>query len=135
MMNDKRLEDQLNRALFQRCEIYHIVKDRADIKYGVPQKENKSFKYNKEPDIKDVRCYWGSYSDDVPDTKDSEPNRDSQFVFSVLFKPDEDIRLNDKAIYNGEEYILGKPRTINAPKMGIVTDMIIKVTATKRGNL
>lgn len=134
-MKDKRLEAQLNRALFQRCNIYHIVQNETKTKYGVPQKTEKSFSYNDTPDKKDVYCYWGSYSDSVPNTEDSEPNRKSEFMFTVLFKPNEDIRLNDKAVYNGDEYILGKPRTIDAPKMGVVTDMIIKVTATRITNL
>lgn len=108
------MSKSLERALFHRCNIFHLKEETQNELYGVKQSVRHT--YPSEPDLVDVKSYWDMSNQQVSDTRDARPDRTIQESFTVVFLPSEDIRLNDRVLFEGNYYILGIPKKLKSPR-------------------
>ena len=99
------------KLLTHRCDIYRLEeKETATPTYGIPASSVvKRKEYEEIPIEQDVLCYFTEKSQAI---FQGEPAQALVQSFLVHFLPDTDIRRNDKVIWEGEEFILQKPRKI-----------------------
>lgn len=101
---------KIEKGMIHRCDVYHLEKASGSI-LGVPQESD--YDYPTTPSQTEVPCFFKLIDYKLPDTDDSHPNRILYEVYSVIFMQDYDIRLNDKVIYDGQEFQLNKPQKIH----------------------
>lgn len=112
----------IENALFHKCDVYHAELEASTPLYGVPQKSE--IKYPDLPDLTDVRSYWELQTNDIPNINSAEPDRMITKTYKVFFLSSEDIRLNDKVVYEGNEYELMIPNELKTNKRSYVWEVI-----------
>lgn len=112
----------LDSLLVHKCDIFHITTTSQGTSFGVPQKAK--YGYPTEADLKDVPCYVKEINQTI---SQGQPNNSIIQVIRITFSINTDIRLNDKILYNGSNYILQVPTNIR--------DSHWIVTALKEDNL
>lgn len=102
--------------LDHKCDIYHIVKDKASPGYNLPS--SASFSYNKAPDISGQTCHFGVRSMSVSVIQ-KEPQNVLEGKIKLTLPVGTDIRLNDKIVdcLTGLEYTSETPRNIRGHHM------------------
>ncbi|AGG62011.1 YqbH/XkdH family protein [Bacillus subtilis] len=98
--------------LTHRCDIYHLQekKENRKQKFGVPVEDVQPvFSYPDEPDIENQPCYFTEKSQSIIQ---QESNVSIYQSFLVHFPATADIRVNDRAVWDGTAYKLQKPRKI-----------------------
>ncbi|WP_309087197.1 DUF3599 family protein [Domibacillus sp.] len=99
------------KLLNHRCNIYRLEeKETAAPTYGIPTSSVvKKKEYEEIPIDQDVPCYFTEKGQSVVQ---GEPAQALVQSFLVHFLPDADIGMNDKVVWDGDEFILQKPRKI-----------------------
>lgn len=95
--------------LDQKCSIYHFVKGKKELGYGIKEDQ---FIYPKEPDIAEVPCHFNV---DDSDTLEQTEDANEYTVVGKLNLPyGTDVRVNDKivSLENGLTYYAEVPRNI-----------------------
>lgn len=93
--------------LTDRCDIYHLVENQAGGSYGVPGE--KEYSYPVAPDRVNVPCLFAKESLKI---EKNEPGIVIVQSFLVHFFIEDDVRFNDKVVFNGINYRLELPRKI-----------------------
>ncbi|GED14871.1 DUF3599 family protein [Aneurinibacillus migulanus] len=99
--------------LIHHCDIYHLQEQEIGGGFGIPTNHiQDEYVYGAVPDLSQVECYW-----ERRDLSNGfilrEPYTAMQEVYTVYFPIETDVRLNDKAMYNGVEYRLTRPEPIH----------------------
>lgn len=93
--------------LTDRCSLYHLKEAPPETKYGVEMPAK--LVYPEMPDKEDVPCLFvrkgARYLERGPDTIVIEE-------YLVHFLPNEDVRTNDRVVWNGVSFILRSPRNV-----------------------
>lgn len=99
------------KLLTDRCDIYRLEeKEVAAPTYGVPASSIVKQKEHEEiPIDQEVHCLFVEKNQSVVQ---GEPAQALVQSYRVHFLPNADIRLNDKVTWEGDEFILQKPRKI-----------------------
>lgn len=95
--------------LDQKCSIYHLVKGKKKLGYGI---EGDEFSYPNKPDIAEVPCHFNV---DDSDTLEQTEDANEYTVVGKLNLPyGTDVRVNDKivSIENGLTYYAEVPKNI-----------------------
>ncbi|KGK88036.1 DUF3599 family protein [Clostridium sp. HMP27] len=111
--------------LTDKCDIYPLKKKEESLGYGIESKGN-NFYYDKEPDYKEVPCYF-SLAGLRNGVFQEEPNNKIYESYNVHFMIGTPIKVNTKVKKDGVFYKLEVPRTIK--------NHHIEVTAVREGNL
>jgi hypothetical protein len=115
------------KLLVHRCDVYHLGanQDTEAGSYGISvEKFQEETSYPDIPDLIAVPCY---FTDKGQSITQNEPNNVIFESFLVHFEKQQDIRLNDKIVWEGVSYILQKPR--------LIKNRHWEVTAVRRDNL
>lgn len=99
------------KLLTHRCDVYRLeAQNSAALTYGVDASFIvKKKEHNLVPVATHIPCYFTEKNQSVVQ---GEPNQALVQSFLVHFLPNADILMNDKVIWDGEEFILQKPRKI-----------------------
>lgn len=99
------------KLLTDRCDVYRLEeKETAGPTYGIPASlVVKKKEYEEIPIDQEVPCYFTEKTQAV---FQGEPAQALAQSFLVHFLPNADIRMNDKVIWEGDEFVLQKPRKI-----------------------
>jgi hypothetical protein len=93
--------------LTDHCDIYHLTENQGTGKYGVPGETE--YAYPSFPDMTNVACFFGNGNTNV---FKNEPGVAISQSFLVHFFIEDDIRYNDKVVFNGVSYRLEIPRKV-----------------------
>lgn len=104
------------------CEVYKIKKKTIPGKYNMPGEVE--YYYSDTPDYPMVECYFKKMSEDI---YDAGPNKVIKQTYKILFPPEAQLNINDKVVWNGNEYFLESPEN--------KFDKFISVIATREKNL
>lgn len=93
------------------CDIYHLIGEETDRKYGLPQKT--VYKYPDKADISGQACHFGVKSGTF-NLAQTEPQNELTALLKLTLPVGVDVRINDKIIEcgTGYEYIAEAPRNI-----------------------
>lgn len=99
------------KLLTDRCDIYRLKeKVMSEPTYGIPASSVvKKKEYEEIPIDQDVHCLFVEKSQSVVQ---GEPAQALVQSFLVHFLPNVDIRMNDKVVWEGDEFVLQKPRKV-----------------------
>ncbi|WP_046180385.1 DUF3599 family protein [Domibacillus tundrae] len=99
------------KLLTHRCDIFRLeAKENGAPTYGLPAASIvKKPDYSEVPIDQEVPCYFTEKNQSVVQ---GEPAQAVFQSYLVHFLPNEDIRLNDKVVWDGVEFVLQKPRKI-----------------------
>ncbi|BDG48779.1 DUF3599 family protein [Parageobacillus sp. KH3-4] len=113
--------------LIHRCDVYHLTatNDEPSGSFGVPIEDfQPEYEYPETPDLVNEPCYFTEKNQTIVQ---GDPNNTIIQSFLIHFLPNADIRVNDKVVWNGVEFILQIPKKIR--------NHHIEVTAVRRENL
>lgn len=110
------------KLLTDRCDIYHLIESTTSPGYGLPGEA--VYSYPEEPDLTNVPCYFTEKNQSVTQ---GEPGVEIVQSYLVHFAINTDIRLNDKVIFNGQQYKAQIPKPIKKHH--------IEVTVVRQGIL
>lgn len=97
--------------LTHRCNVYHLTQTAGSGKFGIPAEDlQKDSSYPPQADLTDVPCRFITKNQSITQ---GEPNNVIVETFKVHFLIDADVRINDKVVWEGTEYYLQKPNSIN----------------------
>lgn len=87
------------------ADIYHLTESIGFSEYGLPTPDE--YTYSQLPDITLVPCYYYAISNIVGKL---EPGKDLENIYKFIFyRVDEDIKLNDRVVVNGQVFTLETP--------------------------
>lgn len=99
------------KLLVHRCDVYHLSGNEETAgSFGISaDKFQQETTYSTTPDMTDTPCYFVEKSQSITQ---NAPNNTLVQSYLVHFWKDADIRLHDKVVWGGEEYILQQPRLV-----------------------
>lgn len=104
------------------CAIYKLKTRTSQGKYGMPGEVEHY--YDSKPDYPLVECYFKKLSETIID---KGPNKVIQQTYKILFPPEANLSINDKVVWNGNDYYLESPEN--------KFNEFISVQATREKNL
>lgn len=110
--------------LDHKCDIYHMMKEKTDVGYGIEQGK---YSYPKIPDIVDVQCHFNVNANATLTQTESA----NEFIYTgkLQLPAGTDIRVNDKVIDKdtGLVYMAEMPHNIR--------DHHVMVTIQRKGTV
>lgn len=110
------------RMLVDRCEVFHIVSQADVVKFGVPT--NTKPTYGTVADISDVHCYFSKSTRSQASIIQGDPNAFIMETLNVQFLKTEDIRINDRIVFKGENYKAKLPRLVRSHHIEVEVERI-----------
>lgn len=105
--------------LIHECDIHHLKTTPGETKFGVPGEPSQG--YIEVPDLLSVRCFFSKQGmAGRAEIVDKTPGQYITEVYLVHFMPTVDVRLNDRVVWDGVEYILQKPRGLRGHHIEVV---------------
>lgn len=93
------------------CDVYRLESTSEDSSFmNIPNQHNqKQLTYSKEPVIQSEPCHFEEQNQNVVQ---GDPMNQLNQMMRITFLPDADIQLNDAVEWEGDRYILQKPKSV-----------------------
>lgn len=112
--------------MIHRCDVYHLDTSATTGAYGIPSAHQQpKHSYPATPDITAVRCYF-ERRDVSNGFNRAEPYTTTSEMYTVFFPKGTDVRINDKAVWNGIAYKLMQPESVRGHHIECIAERLVE---------